>query len=67
MGSHRTPISGRGFARLKFGLPAILDKATDVSSAFGPRLGFVVMVIGIVAWAIVALAAIKTFGGRLFL
>ncbi|MGX1322592.1 hypothetical protein AB7M17_006045 [Bradyrhizobium sp. USDA 377] len=43
-----------------------MDKSTRVSGAFGPRLGFIVIVIVIciVAWAVVALQAIKTFGGR---
>lgn len=67
MGSRKLPISGRALARPRFGLAPILDKSNRVADAFGARLGFIVIVLGILAWAVVALAAIKTFGGKPFL
>lgn len=67
MGSRKLPGSGLAFNWPKFGLASILEKSECVAKAFGPRLGFVLMVIGILARASIPIATVIAIGGRSFL
>jgi hypothetical protein len=58
MATKRTPPQVNDLLRPKFGIPAVLNQSDRVVKAFGPRLGFTLMVMALVTWAAVNCGAV---------